>query len=346
MKRKLLAWLPCVFGMLFLFGCGGGEPSPLPPGKTIKGDLAIEKDFYLRNKPEPVHISYSVWVEDISAETVVEVAEEPNEEISEHVTQEIAEDVAEEVDVGVTDETVEEAAEEPDQDISEETAEDAAEEADSNTAKDCKMTVDISLDLYRFDTTANDFIFEETLAKKSNVEIVCEQPPYESSATWLYDQKTSATTYKIIVETTVHDVVNDEDYPTISEVFVIWKSSGSPKGHAKRDLKKIDQVEKLITKLHAYYEVYVTLWDNFFITGEEWVNIHGQVMTVDEAVEMAVDRWDQAILENNVAIEYFNFQDYETSFIKAKSAEREAHGALNIYHALLAQATRSSGQGE
>lgn len=345
MKRKRLAWLPCVFGMLFLFGCGGGEPSPLPPGKTIKGVLAIEKDFYLRNKPEPVHISYSVWVEDISQETILEVAEEPNEDISEGVTQEITEDVAEEVDVDTSDETVEEAAEEPDQDICEETAEDAAEESDSNTAEECGMTVDIRLDLYRFDTTANDFVFEETLAEDSNVKIDCYEP-YEGSVIWSYDQKASATTYEIIVETTIHDAGNGEDYPTISEVFVIWKSPGSPKGHAKRDLKKIDQVEKLITKLQAYFEVYETLLNDGYITGGEWVNIHGEVMRVDEAVEMAVDRWDQAVSENNVAIEYFNIQDYETSFIKAKAAEREAHGGLNIYHALLAQATSDSGQGE
>ena len=207
------------------------------------------------------------------------------------------------------------------------------------------MTVDIRLDLYRFDTTANDFVFEETLAEDSNVEIDCYEP-YEGSASWSYDQKASATTYKIIVETTVHDAGIDQNYPTISDVFVIWKSPGSPKGHAKRDLKKIDQVEKLITKLQAYSKVYETLWNYGFITGEERVNIHGQVMTVDEAVDMAVDRWDQAVSESNVAIEYFNIQDYETSFIKAKAAEREAHGALNIYHALLAQATRGSGQGE
>ena len=346
MKRNLLAWLPCVFGMLFLFGCGGGEPLPLPPGKTIKGVLVIEKDFYLRNKPEPVHISYSVEVEDISQETVVEVAEEQNEDISENVTQEIAEDVAVEVDVDASDETVEEADEEPDQDIGEETAEDVAEEPDPNAAEECKMTVSIRLDLYRFDATANDFVFEETLSEVSDVEIVCDQPPYEGTASWSYDRKTSATTYKIIVETTVHDAGNDEDYPTSSDVFVIWKSPGSPKGHAKRDLKKIDQVEKLITKLQAYFEVYETLWNGFFITGEERVNIHGQVMTVNEAVEMAVGRWEQAVSENNMAIEYFNIQDYETSFIKAKTAAREAHGALNIYHALLAQATRGSGQGE
>ena len=342
MRCNRLVWLPCVFGMLFLFGCSGGE---LPPGKTIKGDLAIGKDFYLRNKPEPVDIFYSVAVVDISQETVVEVAEEPNEDISEDVTQEIAEEVAEDVDVDASDETVEEATEEPDQDIGEETAENAAEEPDSNTAVGCEMTVDIRLDLYRFDTTVNDFVFEETLAKDNNVEIDC-YTPYEGSVSWSYDQNASATTYEIIVETTVHDAGNGEGYPTISKVFVIWKSSGSPKGHAKRDLKKIDQVEKLITKLQAYYEVYVTLWSGFFITGEEKVNIHGQVMTVDEAVDMAVDRWDQAVSENNVAIEYFNTQDYETSFIKAKAAEREAHGALNIYHALLAQATRGSGQGE
>jgi len=346
MKRNRLAWLPCVFGMLFLFGCGGGEPLPLPPDTTIKGVLAIEKDFYLRNKPEPVHISYSVGVVDISQETVLEVTEEPNEDISEDITREIAEDVAEEVDVDTSDETVEEATEEPDQDIGEETAEDVAEEPDSNAAEECKMTVSIRLDLYRFDSTVNDFVFEETLSQVSNVEIFCDQPPYEGSTSWSYDRKASATTYKIIVETTVHDTWNDEDFPTISDVFVIWKSSGSPKGHAKRDLKKIDQVEKLITKLKAYYDVYETLWNAGLISGEERVTIRGQVMTVDEAVDMAMDRWEHAVLENNVAIEYFNTQDYETSFTKAKAAEREAHGALNIYHALLAQATRGPGQGK
>ena len=345
MKRDRLAWLPCILGVLFLFGCGGGEPSPLPPGKTIKGDLAIGKDFYLRNKPEPVQIFYSVWVEDISQETVAEVAEEPNEDISEDVTQEIAEDVAEEVDVDASDETVEETAEEPDQDIGEETAEDVAEEPDSNTAVGCEMTVDIKLDLYRFDATANDFVLEKTLVEVSKVDIDYDEP-YIGSIIWSYDQKASATTYKIIVETTVHDAGSDEDYPTISGVFVIWKSSGSPKGHAKRDLKKIDQVEKLITKLQTYLEVYETLWNDGLITGEESVNIHGQVMTVDEAVDMAVDRKEQAVSENNVAIEYFNIQDYETSFMKAKAAEREAHDGLNIYHALLAQATRGAGQGE
>lgn len=102
----------------------------------------------------------------------------------------------------------------------------------------------------------------------------------------------------------------------------------------------------MITKLHAYYEVYETLWNDGFITGEERVNIYGQGMTADEAVDMAMDRWEQAVSENNVAIEYFNTQDYETSFIKAKAAEREAHGALNIYHALLAQAAGGLEQGE
>lgn len=345
MKRNRLAWLPCVFGMLFMFGCGGDIPLPLPPSTTINGVLEIEKDFYLRNKPEPVYISYSVGLEDISQETVVEMAEEPNEDISEDVAQKIAKDVAEEVGVEVSDETVEETAEEPAQDIGGETAEDVAEESDSNTAEECKMTVSIRLDLYRFDTTVNDFVFEETLSEVNNIEFVCYEP-YQGSASWSYDQKASATTYKIILETTVNDAGNGEDYPTTSDVFVIWKSPGSPRGQAKRDLKKIDQVEKLITKLQAYFEVYKTLWEDGLITGEERVNIHGQIMTADEAVDMAMDRWDQAVSENNVAIEYFNIQDYETSFIKTKAAALEAHGALNIYHALLAQTTRGSGQGE
>lgn len=347
MKRNRLVWLSCVFGILFLFGCGSGDV--LPPDKTIKGDLAIEKDFYLRNKPEPVHISYSVWVEDIGAETALEVIEEENETIHEEVNVEIEEDIAEDVNENVSDETLEDVADNVDEDINDETAEEAVEEeteeSDVDTVAGCEMIVDIRLDLYRFDTTTNNFVLEETLAEENNIEIDCYQS-YEGTASWSYDKKASPTTYKVMAEITLAEAGNGEDYPAISEVFVIWKSSGSPKGHARRDLKKIDQVEKLLTKLQAYYEVYLSLWDGFFITGEEEVKIQGQVMTLDEAVEMATNLWGQAVSENTMAIEYFNTQDYETSFIKAKAAERYAHDALKIYHALLAQATRGSGQGE
>jgi len=38
------------------------------------------------------------------------------------------------------------------------------------------------------------------------------------------------------------------------------------------------------------------------------------------------------------AMEYFDAEDYQTCFTLAKAAAREAHQALTIYHALLAQA--------
>ena len=110
----------------------------------------------------------------------------------------------------------------------------------------------------------------------------------------------------------------------------------------KKTIVKIKKYEKLISKLEAYYPVYEALKADGLITGGELVDIHEQIITVDEAVAMAEAHMQQAIEENAEAISYLVSQDYETSFIKAKIAAREAHNALNIYHALLAQATHGS----
>jgi hypothetical protein len=119
---------------------------------------------------------------------------------------------------------------------------------------------------------------------------------------------------------------------------VIWKSLGAPKGHAKRDLKKMDQVEKLITRLDGYYMVYEVAKQNGYIVGDELVVIHKEEMTVDEAVAMADELKLTATENSDQALAYFNAQDYETCFTLAKTAAREVHSALTIYHALLAQA--------
>jgi len=268
MKRNRLAWLPCIFGMLFLYNCSDELPQP---GVTIDidGELVVAEDFYLRNKPEPVNVDYNVT---------------------------------------------------------------------GFSSDGCEFTIGIRLDLYRFDAITQEFVPEKTLDENPDVEIAC-NTLYEGSTSWSYDQEASATTYKIIFETTMDGT---EYYEADSALFVIWKSSGAPKGHAKRDLKKIDQAEKLITKLEAYYAVYEALKDDGLITGDELVDINEQIMLVDEAVEMADAHMQQAIQENAKAISYLESQDYETSFMKAKVAAREAHSALNIYHTLLAQATHGS----
>jgi len=262
--------------MLFLYNCNGEPPQPLPIDVTIEGDLVVAEDFYLRNKPEPVNVDYSVML--LSQTQNEEPSEEPSEGCG---------------------------------------------------------TIDIIVDLYRFNAITQEFVFEKTLAEDTGVE-ACDTL-YEGSISWSYDQKASATTYKIILETTM----NGNQY-LASDLFVIWKSSGAPKGHAKRDFKKIEQAEKLITKLEAHHAVYEALKAEGLITGDELVDIHEQIMTVEDAVTMADAHMQQAIQENAKAISYLESQDYETSFIKAKVAAREAHSALNIYHALLAQATHGS----
>lgn len=278
MKRNHLLLLPCILGMLFLYNCSDNSdvndlPTILADVTTIEGDLVVAEDFYLRNKPEPVKVDYSVMVV-------------------------------------------------------------------SQSQSGCAMTIDIRLDLYRFDAITQEFVFEKTLDEDTDVTVVCDTL-YEESTGWSYDQKASATTYKVILETTMESDGIEYSEASIA-LFVIWKSSGAPKGHAKRDLKKIDQAEKLITKLEAYYPVYEALKADGLITGEELVDIHEQIMTLDEAVAIAEAHMQQAIEENAEAISYLESQDYKTSFIKAKIAAREAHNALNIYHALLAQATHGS----
>ncbi len=272
MKRDHLVLLPCIFGVLFLYRCGGEPPQPLPIDVSIEGDLVVAEDFYLRNKPEPVNVDYSVMVM-------------------------------------------------------------------SQNQSGCEMTIDIRLDLFRFDAITQEFVFEKTLDEATDVAVACDTL-YEGSTSWSYDQKASATTYKIILETTM----DGNAYSVASDLFVIWKSSGAPKGHAKRDFKKIEQAEKLITRLEAYHAVYEAMKAKGLIIGDELVDIHDQIVTVGEAVAMADAHMQQASKENDQANAYFvgesgELPDYETSFIKAKAAAREAHRALNIYHALLAQAT-------
>ncbi len=198
----------------------------------------------------------------------------------------------------------------------------------------CEMIIDVRLDLFRFDAATQEFVFEETLYQADEGVVVLCDKLYEGSTNWVYDRKASATTYKIVLQTTMYE----EEYSVASALFVIWHSPGAPKGHAKRDLKKIDQVEKLITKLGAYHEVYVAAKNDELIIGDELVVIHGEIMTVDEAVDMADDHMLHAIENSDQAIVYFADQDYETSFTMAKRAAREAHRALTIYHVLLAQA--------
>ena len=197
----------------------------------------------------------------------------------------------------------------------------------------CEMIIDVRLDLFRFDAETQEFVFEQTLVESTPVTVVCDIQ-YSGSTNWVYDRQASAATYKIVLETTMGETA----YSVESDLFVIWKSPGAPKGHAKRDLKKIDQVEKLITKLGAYHEVYVAAKNDELIIGDELVVIHGEIMTVDEAVDMADDHMLHAIENSDQAMAYFADQDYETSFTMAKRAAREAHRALTIYHVLLAQA--------
>lgn len=270
MKPYRLVWLPCVLAIVCLFGCGGEIPAPGPaPTITIEGNLDVAKDFYIRNKPEPVIVEYDVMLLDQS-------------------------------------QTMGEA---------------------------CEMTLNVRLDLFRFDAAIQDFVFEQTLVESTPVDVVC-NVQYSGSANWVYDRQAAAATYKIILEATMDETA----YSVASDLFVIWKSPGAPNGHAKRDLKKIDQVEKLITRLVAYHQVYETVKADELIIGDERVVIHGEIMTVDEAVGMADAHTLHAIENSDQAMAYFANQDYETSFNMAKRAAREAHKALTVYHVLLAQA--------
>ena len=203
----------------------------------------------------------------------------------------------------------------------------------SDESGTCEKIIDVRLDLFRFDAATQEFVFEKNLVESTPVTAVCDIP-YSDSTNWVYDRQASAATYKIILEATM----DGNPYSVESALFVIWKSPGAPKGHAKRDLKKIDQVEKLITKLGAYHGVYEAAQKDELIIGDELVRIHGEIMTVDEAVDMADDHTMHAIKNSDQAMACFADQDYETSFTMAKRAAREAHKALTVYHALLAQA--------
>lgn len=194
-------------------------------------------------------------------------------------------------------------------------------------------TMDVRVDLFRFDATAREFVFEQTLQEFIGELVKCNEV-YSGSTSWVFDRQAAATTYKIILEV----AIDNESFSVASDLFVIWKSTGAPKGHAKRDLKKIDQVEKLITRLEGYYAVYEAARADGLIVGDEPVVIHDEPMTVEEAVVMADKLKQSAIGDSDKAMAYFDGQDYETSFTFAKIAARQAHQALNIYHALLAQA--------
>lgn len=196
------------------------------------------------------------------------------------------------------------------------------------------MLMGVRIDLFRFDAATEELVFEKTLEEYS--ETVACNVVYDGSTNWVYDRQADATTYKIILEATMDGV--DETFSVGSDLFVIWKSPGAPKGHAKRDLKKMNQVEKLITRLDGYYEVYEAARQNGYIVGDEQVVIHEEMMTVDEAVAMAEALKLTAIEKSDQAMEYFDAQDYQTCFTLAKKAAREVHQALTIYHAMLAQA--------
>ena len=215
----------------------------------------------------------------------------------------------------------------------------------------CEMTIGVKVDLFRFDAATGTFVpeHEQPLVESSHT-VACDGE-HDGTINWIYDRQANATTYKIILEATMEGY--DGTFSVASDLFVIWKSPGAPKGHAKRDLKKMDQVEKLITKLDGYHGVYEAALDLGYIVGDELVVIHDEIMTVDEAVAMAETFEMNAVYYSDLAIKYFYGQDpdsedpdveefvgqdYETCFILAKKAAREAHSALTIYHALLAQA--------
>jgi hypothetical protein len=200
-----------------------------------------------------------------------------------------------------------------------------------------KEAIGVKVDLFRFDAATKEFVFEQTILESSSVLVTCNQE-YLGTAEWVYDRKAAAGTYKIILEATIYPGESQESFTVASDLFVVWKSPGAPKGHAKRDLKKMDQVEKLITRLNAFYQIYEAAKNAGLIVGDELVVIHEETMTVDEAIELAETFETNAILNSDEAIAYFDAQDYETCFSLAKTAAREAHKALTIYHALLAQA--------
>jgi hypothetical protein len=269
MKKYSVVVLGCIIMLLSLFGCSDLEIPPELEVVTIEGTLEVAEDFYIRNKPEPVVVDYSVKLVPV----------------------------------------------------------------DESQTTD-PMLIGVRIDLFRFDAATEALVFEQTLEEFSET-VACNKV-YPGSINWVYDRQADATTYKIILETTMEGY--DETFSVDSDLFVIWKSPGAPKGHAKRDLKKMDQVEKLITRLDGYHEVYEAVRQNEYIVGDELVVIHEEMMTVGEAVAMAEALRLTAVENSDQAMEYFTAQDYETCFILAKTAAREAHQALNIYHALLAQA--------
>jgi len=264
MKKYALSVLGSTLMFLSLFGCGGEIPPEIAP-LTMEADLEVAKDFYVRNKPEPVLVEYNVELIDESETT----------------------DVKE---------------------------------------------MDVRVKLFRFDVATREFVIEQTLEESLSKPVECNQV-YFDSTNWVYDRQAVATTYKITLEA----IIDGDSFSVASDLFVIWKSPGAPKGHAKRDLKKMDQVEKLITKLDGYYAVYEAAKKEL-IVGDELVVIHEEVMTVEEAVTMADGFKLDAIENSDQAMEYFNNQDYETCFTLAKTAARQVHQSLTIYHALLAQA--------
>jgi hypothetical protein len=269
MKNYFVVVLGCIIMLLSLLGCDNGipVPGPEPTIVIIEGNLEVAEDFYIRNKPEPVVVNYTVKLVDESQ------AADP-------------------------------------------------------------MLVSVRIDLFRFDAATEALVFEQTLQEFSET-VECNEV-YDGSTSWVYDRQADATTYKIILEATMDGY--DETFSVSSDLFVIWKSPGAPKGHAKRDLKKMDQVEKLITRLEGYHEVYEAARQNGYIVGDELVVIHEEMMTVDEAVAMAEALKLTAIENSDQAMEYFDAQDYQTCFTLAKKAARELHQALTIYHALVAQA--------
>jgi hypothetical protein len=269
MKNYFVVVLGCIIMLLSLLGCDNGipVPGPEPTIVIIEGNLEVAEDFYIRNKPEPVVVNYTVKLVDESQ------AADP-------------------------------------------------------------MLVSVRIDLFRFDAATEALVFEQTLQEFSET-VECNEV-YDGSTSWVYDRQADATTYKIILEATMDGY--DETFSVSSDLFVIWKSPGAPKGHAKRDLKKMDQVEKLITRLEGYHEVYEAARQNGYIVGDELVVIHEEMMTVDEAVAMAEALKLTAIENSDQAMEYFDMQDYQTCFTLAKKAARELHQALTIYHALVAQA--------
>lgn len=264
MKNYSVAVLGCILMLLSLFGCG--EIPPELADVTIEAELDVTEDFYIRNKPEPVVVEYSVELIDTSGTTGA-------------------------------------------------------------------MFIGVRVDLFRFDAATQELVFEQTLEESPSVEVEL-NVVYFDSTNWVYDRQAAATTYKIVLEATM----DSETFSVASDLFVIWKSPGAPKGHAKRDLKKMDQVEKLITRLDGYYEVYEAALKDGYIVGDELVMIHKEEMTVDEAVAMADELKLNATENSDQAMAYFVAQDYETCFTLAKTAAREVHSALAIYHALLAQA--------